>query len=98
MTAQNTIVGKIRSGLGIATKFMQSTTYQKMIAKLTSLQIVPGTLNVQIDASICRDKATYVSETHPDFIRQGRRGMWIWPVLISGLYDGFAIQAVETIE
>jgi CTP-dependent riboflavin kinase len=95
MTESSSFTGTVQTGLGLATKIMTSGDWQNRIAKITSLKIVPGTLNVKVDPLPSQKNATYFLETHPDLLKRQRKGIWLWRVLIAGLYEGFMFQADE---
>lgn len=74
---------------------MTSGDWQKHIATITSLKIVPGTLNVKVDHLPSQKDAVYFLETHPALLKRHRKGIWLWQVLVAGLYEGFMFQADE---
>lgn len=92
---KGTYTGFVESGLGIAATMMASDDFSKRIAEITSLKIVPGTLNVKVDHEPDKIDAQYFAETHPDLLKRHRKGMWLWRVLIAGLYEGFVFQGDE---
>ena len=65
------------------------------MAKITDMILIPGTLNVTASSTPNKIDATYIKETHPELLKKNRKGIWLWRVLIAGLYEGFAFQADE---
>lgn len=92
--------GIVVAGRGLGVEGMSSPTMQRMIRKLTALDIVPGTLNVRLPRPFDTILERYVrwedfGRSDPDPEVPGRKGLRYGEVIIAGRYRGFVFQGDE---
>lgn len=91
--------GVVVAGLGRGAELLADERVLDRIEELFGLRVVPGTLNVRLDAPFDRSLATpYVaaSDIDPGWeTATGQSGYHLAPVLVAGRYRGIAFQADE---
>ena len=91
--------GVVVAGLGRGAELLADERVLDRIEEVFGLRVVPGTLNVRLDAPFDRSLATpYVaaSDIDPGWeTATGQSGYHLAPVLVAGRYRGIAFQADE---
>ncbi len=92
--------GVVVAGRGLGVEGMSSPVMRRVIGELTSLDIVPGTLNVRLPRPFNAVLARYIrwedlGREVPDPEVPGRKGLRYGEVIIAGRYRGFVFQGDE---